>query len=111
MFDPQVPMSIFILSFRSRWHSLVDVTGEQLTEEAGHERPVGSTPAKEGYGGRIKVPVSITILVNTKGRRIAGCGRVVAQVVRKGLSMVRLTVKNHTMLFCSGARSFVTPRL
>jgi hypothetical protein len=62
-------MSIFILSFRSRWHFLVDVTGagEQLTAEARNdEELVRSSPAREGCGVTIQAPVIVARLANRK---------------------------------------------
>src|ERR1700681_320560 len=71
MLPPQVPMSIFILSFKSRWHCLVDGTGagEQLTAEARNKEPVRSSPAREGCGVTMQAAVSIVRLASTNGQR------------------------------------------
>ena len=76
MFLPQVPRSIFILSFKSRWHCFEDVAGagEHLTAETGNEEPARSSPASEGCGVTMQASVSIARLANNN----AECNRVFA---------------------------------
>src|SRR5260370_6566639 len=95
MLLPQVPRSIFILSFKSRWHCFEDVSGagEHLTAETDNEESAGLSPASEGCGVTMQAPVSIARLANSNAECFAGGGRVFAQVVRIGSSMICLTLR------------------
>ena len=55
--------------------------------------------------------VSIARLANTKGQRVVGCGDVFAQVMRTGLSMIRLTVRNQTVRLAPELIHPLIPRL
>ena len=98
MLLPKVPISIFILSFKSRWHCLEDVAGagEHLTAETGNEKARKIVAGKGRMRHHDTSAVSIARLANTNGECVACFGRVFAQVVRTGSSMICLTVTSVT---------------
>jgi hypothetical protein len=99
MLLPQVPMALFILSFKSRWQRRVEMTeaGDQSTAETSDEKLVRLSPAREARGATMQAPVSIARLASIKGQRIQeprsnDPSRVFARVVCLGSSMICLTV-------------------
>jgi hypothetical protein len=80
---PQVPSSIFILSFKSGWHRSADVTG-------GEAHVAGLRAPNEWSGIATQAPIRATKVANA-GRRIRKRGGFdAAEVVRKETSRRRL---------------------
>lgn len=107
MLLPQVPTSIFILSFRSRWHGSTAVAraDEPLIAEKDNRESVTLSPASEGRGVKMKAPARIARPANSDREYIAGRGRAFVCAVRKGL-IIRLTVDHSAPLTCPSVKVF-----